>query len=280
MIRKLEGLVIRSYRMSESSKVVLVYSGQYGKLRLVAKGARRPKSRFGASLEPITQGRYVVYWKENRELQTLSEGDILQAYPEIKQSFLRTYHAGAVLELVDRMTADEDRNPMLYSSAIDTLSCMSAVAESSLELPVWYFQLRSASALGYRPHLTGCAGCGSPVSGDRISFCPSLGGVACEACRGPGVELSPATLEFLVRLQVSHPEQVVGLDARHADGAQVRNALRRFLDHHIDGHVRMRSWGFLDRLRVDSHVAPGGPAVSLAAEGSPAPYGETRTKRR
>ena len=90
MICHTDGLVLRGFRMSESSKVVVLFSRDYGKLRLVAKGARRPKSKFGASLEPMTWGRYVFYRQDNRELQILSEGDIAHAF-EAVQTTLRAH---------------------------------------------------------------------------------------------------------------------------------------------------------------------------------------------
>ena len=124
MIRRVEGLVIRGYRMSQSSKVVVLYTNEHGKLHLVAKGARRPKSKFGASLEPITWGSYVIYWRENRDLQTLSEGDILHPFWGMKQSYARTAYASAVCELLDHMTVDEDRNPLLCSVVLDSLRWM------------------------------------------------------------------------------------------------------------------------------------------------------------
>ena len=76
MIVRTDGLVLRTHKMTESSLVVVVYTRAWGKVKLVAKGARRPKSRFGAAFQPITLGSFVYYRKEGRDLQTASEGDI------------------------------------------------------------------------------------------------------------------------------------------------------------------------------------------------------------
>ena len=148
MISKTEGLVLRGYRMSESSKVVVIYTRTAGKVRVVARGARRPRSKFGASVEPITWGAYVFYSRENRELQTLSEGDILYPFEGIKRVYRRLVYASAVCDLLDRLTPEEDANSLLCSVTLETLRWMETVEEQAVELPLWYFQLKAAAGAG------------------------------------------------------------------------------------------------------------------------------------
>ena len=258
MICRAEGLVIRGYRMSESSKVVVLFTREYGKLRLVARGARRPKSKFGASVEPITWGNYVFYRRENRDLQTLSEGDIFYAFSGIKAAYRRTAYASAVCELLDHMTVDEDRNTMLFSVALDALKWMESIEEGAVELPLWYFQLKAAAASGYRPHLSGCVRCGERLSGPRIRFNPFLGGTLCERCGDSGMVLKGDTVRFLEQLQVGRPERIDLRTFDRIDRVEVDRALRHFLAHHVDGRRRVKSLDFLDRM--------------LVAEGTPVPY--------
>lgn len=281
MIHGIEGLVIRGYRMSESSKVVVLYTHENGKLRLVAKGARRPKSKFGASLEPITLGHYVYYSRENRDLQTLSEGDIRHPFFGIKRSYRRVVFASVVCELLDHMTADEDRNPLLYSAALDSLRWMEVIPEGSLELPLWYFQLKAAAALGYRPHLSGCVQCGIRITGCRVRFSPALGGTVCDRCANSGVALNYMTLQLLEQLQVGRPDRIDISRFTEVDRMEGRNALRSFLAHHIENSRRLRALEFLDRMLASENAVAVAGQASLAAECADVSYPtETVPQRR
>ncbi len=259
MICRTEGLVLRGYRMSESSKVAVIYTRESGKLRLVARGARRPRSKFGASLEPMTWGTYVFYRRENRDLQTLSEGDILYPFGGIKQAYRRMAHACVVCDLLNHMTVDEDRNPLLYSVTLDTLRWMETIEEWAIEIPLWYFQLKAASALGYRPHLSGCVRCGQRLSGVRVRFSPFEGGALCNGCdTSSGMAMDRFTVGFLEQLQTGRPDRIEIGGVSGCDRAEARSALRMFLSYHIESRHRVKSLDFLDRM--------------LAAEGTDVRY--------
>ncbi|MDP6777850.1 MAG: DNA repair protein RecO [Candidatus Latescibacteria bacterium] len=258
MICRAEGLVLRGYRMSGSSKVVVIYTRESGKLRLAARGARRPKSRFGASLEPITWGSYVYSRREGRDLQTLTEGDILYAFGGLKRDYRRMAHASAVCDLLDHMTAEEDRNGVLCSVALESLRWIESVADASVELPLWYFQLKAASALGYRPHLSGCVRCGSRLEDSGIRFSPVEGGTVCGHCGSSGSPLDRPTVTYLEQIQTGRPDRIDVEPFGRVDRGKVRGMLRTYLDYHVEARRRIRSLDFLDRM--------------LAADGSEATY--------
>ncbi len=248
MICRAEGLVLRGYRMSESSKVVVIYTRESGKLRLAARGARRPKSRFGASLEPITWGSYVYSRREGRDLQTLTEGDILYAFDGLKRDYRRMAHASAVCDLLDHMTADEDRNGILCSVALESLRWIESVGTGAIELPLWYFQLKAASALGYRPHLSGCVRCGTRLPESGIRFSAAEGGTVCAHCGSSGSPLDRPTVAYLEQIQTGRPDRIDTKAIERIDRAKVRGLLRTYLDYHVETHRRIRSLDFLDRM--------------------------------
>ena len=258
MICTAEALVLRGYRMTESSKVVILYSREKGKLRMAARGARRPKSKFGASLEPITLGHYVFSYRENRELQTLTEGDIRYSFEGIKGHYQRMVTASVVCELLDHMTEDEDRNPMLFGIAVDALRWLESVPEHALELPLWYFQLKGAAALGYRPHLSGCIRCGKRIAGERIRFNPYQGGTLCEVCESGGILVRRSSIACLEEIQVKNPDQISVSGYENANQNEINGLLRTFLEHHIESGRKVRSIAFMDQM--------------MAAEKAPIPY--------
>ena len=248
MICRAEGLVLRGYRMSESSKVVVIYTREIGKVRLAARGARRPKSRFGASLEPITWGSYVYSRREGRDLQTLTEGDILYAFDGLKRDYRRMAHASAVCDLLDHMTADEDRNGVLCSVALESLRWTESVGAEAIELPLWYFQLKAASALGYRPHLSGCVRCGTRLPDSGIRFSAVEGGTVCAQCGSNGSPLDKPTVAYLEHIQTGRPDRIDTDVFERIDREKVRGLLRTYLDYHLESRRRIRSLDFLDRM--------------------------------
>ena len=263
MICRAEGLVLRGYRMSESSKVVVLYTREYGKLRLAARGARRPKSKFGASLEPITLGRYVVYRREDRDLQTLSEGDIVHAFDGVKRDYRRTVCGSAICDLVDHVTVEEDPNPSLYVAGLEALRWLESVDPSGIELPLWTFQLEAAAALGYRPQLGRCLRCGDRAPGQRVWFSASEGGLLCRRCGRGGMALNATDASLLEELQAGRAGKMDPGRLSGVNRATVRSALRSYLAYHTETRRTVKALDFMDRM--------------LAAEGAPPPYRAERT---
>ena len=261
MIVRVDGLVLRTYRMTESSLAVVLFSREQGKLRLAAKGARRPKSRFGASLQPITFGHYLYYRKPARDLQTLSEGDTVEPFSSIKSDYARLTFASTICDLLDHMTLEEDRNGMLLQTALDALSWIDRIESDQLELPLWYFQLKSAGCLGYRPHLSGCVMTGEPLVEGRVWFSPEAGGIVGRRVEGPGQWIDQTTRRFLESLQVATPDRFVMNAFDTVDREETRRVLRTFQMAHFENDRPPRSFAALDRL------LSGG--ISMAADATP-----------
>ena len=255
MICQTDGLVLRGFRMSESSKVAVIFSREYGKVRLAARGARRPKSKFGASLESMTWGRYVFYRRENRALQTLSEGDIVHAFEPVKQHYGRVAAGSAICEFLDHITEDEDRNPLLFSIALEAMQWVGSVPETALDVPVWYFQIRAAGAVGYRPHVSGCVQCGVRLSGPRLGFSPGMGGTLCGNHANMGMRVRVETANLMAHLQVRRPDRIDLALLRGVDRAEITRLLRAFFDQHIATRYRPRALDFFNRLRAAEQPA-------------------------
>ena len=248
-IVKTRAIVLRSMRMGETSSLVTLYAQECGKLKAMARGARKPKSRFGAALGLMTEVQAVCYIKETRDLQTLSECTLLKPAPDLSQSLERLSFGSAACELVDRLTIEGEGNPRLYLCLSGVLHGLAEVEPAKVESLFWYFQLRAAAALGYRPELRQCITCQRELVGPSSWFSAALGGGLCATCGpGNGARLAQHSLRFLAALQGLRTYSKDALPQAPSQRGEIRMALRGFLEYHGGEHSRLKSLDFLDGL--------------------------------
>ncbi|MFH1571919.1 MAG: DNA repair protein RecO [Gemmatimonadota bacterium] len=258
IIAKTLGVVLRARRMGETSKLVTLYTADFGKLKVTAKGARRPKSPFGGALEPLVEAQVVCYLRDDRELHTLSDADVVRSFPALLADLERLSYASAACEMVERLTIEHEPNARLYRCLTGVLEGMEEVAGGQVEALFWYFQLRAAEALGYRPELGQCLGCGASLAEvPWVRFDPAMGGGRCPACSRPGSgedggagarRLPGDSAAFLARLQAVRAYGRDALPAPPARRGEIRGLLRAFLEYHAGQGGRLRALDFLESV--------------------------------
>jgi DNA repair protein RecO (recombination protein O) len=198
---KTKAIVLRSLDLSETDKLVTFLSESYGKIKCVAKAARRIKSRFGASLEPLSCIHLIYFAKENQELYRLNSCDIIQSFQEVRENHDKFYTAVYFNELIDVLVREGGRGEDLFQLLYGAL--LRVQAQDDLETVLRLFELRLVSILGYTPGFGHCMLCRSVPQGDWVAFSYTRGGVLCEACkdRGPTeARFSAGTLSYLKKL--------------------------------------------------------------------------------
>ena len=120
-IVKTEGLIIRVMDYLESSKIVTCFTPDHGKISLIAKGARRPKSKIGGSLDLLQHVAIVYYQKDTRELQTLSQVDVISSFQSFQSNLKLLSYSLAVLELINKLELNKAPNPKLFHYSLETL---------------------------------------------------------------------------------------------------------------------------------------------------------------
>ena len=196
MITKTDAVVLKSMNYRDSSKIVTFYTRRFGKIKCLAKGARELKSKFGAGLQPITEVSLVLYKKEHRELQLVTQCDAIKTYKHVHSELERMAVALAVLELVNQLVHDEEENGALYDLLIETLDEIECAKKNVLNL--WLaFEIRCASIFGFSPDLESCSGCGrslDDVGTDGLAvFQLSKGSVICANCGRQATVVNPNT---------------------------------------------------------------------------------------
>jgi DNA repair protein RecO (recombination protein O) len=237
-----EALVLRSYRLGETSLIVSLFTSEFGLLRCVAKGARGPKSRFGASLEPGVRVNAVVYRKLTRDLQLLSKTDIVEALTLLWDDPDRFAAATQVLEFLERAAYGESGDPELLDLAWQTLRAMSTAPPNCLELIVRGFEIQACERLGYAPELTVCLECRKPL-GQGGLFHPVRGGLLCESCGGGqgSFRLSERARKTMVAMSTQPIAALQGWAAERYPGVEVAKAVERFLMAHLERFEGLRA---------------------------------------
>jgi DNA repair protein RecO (recombination protein O) len=246
-----EALVIRSYRLGETSLIVSLFTADFGLLRCVAKGARGPKSRFGGALEPGVRIKAVVYRKAHRDLHLLSKADVVAYWSPLWEDPARFAGAGAELEFLERAAYGETEDPGLLDLAAETLAAMSAAPPAALEALLRAFEVQACRRLGYAPELAVCLECRRPLSGGGL-FHPVRGGLLCGAPCGDDAgsfRLSERARRTLVALAERPVASVADWIMERYPGPEVARAIERFLTAHLERFEGLRA------LRVGEQLA-------------------------
>jgi DNA repair protein RecO (recombination protein O) len=190
-----EGVVLRTQKLGEADRIVTVLTRRHGKVRAVAKGVRRTKSKFGARLEPFSHVDLQFY--TGRNLDIVSQAESIRSYGAGIAADYPAYTAGtAVLETADRLTAEEKEPSLrLFLLVIGALRALDERAHPS-GLVLDAFLLRAMSVAGWEPALSECARCGE--DGPHRHFSVPAGGTVCPTCRPTGSAMpNPVTIQLL-----------------------------------------------------------------------------------
>jgi DNA repair protein RecO (recombination protein O) len=190
-------------KMSNSSKLVSLITERHGLVKAVAKGARRPTSRFGAALEPITYIQCMYYYRDNRELQTLTSTDIIEPFMRLKADLTMLSVASAIVEIAQAHTAAEDPGAGTFALVVESLNDLDTAHPEDAEKHLWRFVLRLLGAAGYRPSLDRCLCCGKQPRETSVFFSFADGGFICscsETADKFGFRVSPGSLMVMKNL--------------------------------------------------------------------------------
>lgn len=241
---KEQGVVLRSHKLGEADKIITILTQGSGKVRAVAKGIRKTKSRFGGRLEPFGHVSLMVY-RGRGALDTITQVEIISPHRSVREN-LALFAAGeTMLEAVDKVAEEHERNVKLFLLLMGGLRALdadpapaepAAVAES--------FLLKLLSVSGFHPSLTACAACGNP--GPTL-FSNAQGGAVCANCAEQGaVPVSPSSIEYLAVLARADLAAAsdVAKSVEQRFRTQARGLLTSFTEYYLER--RMRSLPMLE----------------------------------
>jgi DNA repair protein RecO (recombination protein O) len=226
-IRSDQGIVLRSFPFGEADRVVVILSPNHGKLRTVAKGIRKTKSRFGGRLEPFTHVDLVLY--EGRNLDTITQVSVIEAFPHLRDDLDRVMAAGTMVEAVDAVASEGEPSLRMFLLLQRGMRALDH-GQSSRDL-VTSFLLKLAEVIGLAPALDACASCGRQAESLRFSF--AAGGAVCDNCRTDGaVRLRAGLTDYLASLAGADFSELPEPDDRLSGEAM--GIARRFVEYHLE----------------------------------------------
>ena len=185
ILYKTEAIVLRDYDLGDQDKIVVFYSPKHGKLRVVAKGARRIKSRFAPLIQLFSYDILLIHKNGKKSLDILNEGEIKYYFPQIKRDLLRFAYGCYLVESVDKFVGEGEPHPFLFQLLLKALFLLEKGPKHTLNLLMHSFELKLLSTLGYEPYLERCVNCGKALKLiESFYFSLKLGGFLCGSCQG------------------------------------------------------------------------------------------------
>jgi len=175
-----EAIVLNGMRLGEADKLVTLLTAKRGKVKAVAKGARRPKSRYGASLEPFTYCNVILFDKKPTVLMRMSQADILKPFIKIRGDLDRIQAASRMAQMVSALLPEGEANPKIFSLLRTGLG--EVEKSDHLEWLVRVFEIRCLKHAGYQARLDRCLTCHREIDSKPVYFSPKNGGTLCGSC--------------------------------------------------------------------------------------------------
>jgi DNA repair protein RecO (recombination protein O) len=248
-LEKTEGIVVRKIRWHETSNIVTSYTRDFGKIKLLAKGVFRPKSKLAGSLELFSLVAFVFYKKEKTELYTLGSADLLKSFPRISEDIKRYAICSAGMELLDRLITGEESNPQIFNLSLKFLGAVEFVSEKDLEQLLWAYALKLSIYLGYGPKIDKCVVCGKKFTSIFFLFSLERGGIVCNKCTQKDalyMRLSKESLSWLKKIQNHDFPKEFKISSKSLK--EIRSFILDFISYHTERGGELKSLEFLKKI--------------------------------
>jgi DNA repair protein RecO (recombination protein O) len=243
MLKKVEGVVIRSTDYGEGNKIINLYTRELGKIPVMVRGARKSKSRFAVSSQLFTYGEYMIFGSGN--MPSLNQVEVLNAYSAIQKDLFRMSHASYIIEMLYKLTEDRDRNPFVFELLKQTLDHLSDGKD--VDIVTRIFEIKMLALAGVRPELNHCVSCQG--NDEPYRFSVREGGLLCVRCYqhdSRSLAIHPSTAKLLRLFQYFDLKRLGNIEVKDTTRQQLNQVIKLFMDEHVGLQLKTRQ--FIEQL--------------------------------
>lgn len=248
---RLEAVVLRHSDWGEADRLLWLFTLELGKIRALAKGVRKIRSRKAGHLEPFTRASLLL--AKGRDILLVTQAETLDAFLGLREDLAGITYASYIAELLDRFTYEEGENQALYRLLVESLQRLSV--EVDRDLVARYYELRLLDLVGFRPELFRCLGCGEQIRAQNQYFSAQQGGILCPQC-GAGVNgVLPISMDALRYMRHFQRSNFAGANKARLTPEihrELENVLQYYLTYLLER--RLNTPAFLRRLRSQERL--------------------------
>jgi DNA repair protein RecO (recombination protein O) len=234
----LRALVLRKTKLGETDTILTLLADDGRQVRAVAKGLRRPGSKYGARLEPYAIVDLLIH--TGRNLDVISEARTVESNALLREDLDLSAAASVVADLLDKISVEGQAEPVLYPLAVTTLETFQTAEKGAVSAVVTAFLIKALAMHGYRPELEECAACGGRLE-DSSSLSLEHGGVICGACRAAdasSLRCPPQARAWLRKLLHSTLAEIASSQMPQAAVYDCFILVRAFVEYHVPARLK------------------------------------------
>jgi DNA repair protein RecO (recombination protein O) len=243
MLQKCEGIVIRTHDYSESNKIVNIYTREFGKLGVMARGAKKPSSRLSAVSQIFTYGYFV--FQTGSGLGTLQQGEMISSLRGIREDIFKTAYASYVVDLLDKSVDEKQSNPYLFELLFQTLKYINENVD--VEIITNIFEMKMLNVLGLYPIMNHCAICGN--NDGKFAFSIRENGLICHRCfqKDPYLlPISQAAIRLLRLFYFFDIQRLGTISVKPETKKELHRAISMYYEEYSGLHLKSKR--FLDQI--------------------------------
>lgn len=243
MLQKCEGIVIRTTDYGETNKIVTIYTREFGKLGVMARGAKKPKSRLSAVSQIFTYGYFLI--QTSSGLGTMQQGEMISSMRTIREDIFKTGYAAYIVDLLDKGVEEKSKNPFLFELLIQTLNYINS--DHDIDIITNIFEMKMLNVLGLYPVMNQCAVCGNKDGRFGVSIREN--GLICHRCfeKDPyHLPASQAAIKLLRLFYYFDLSRLGSISVKEETKKELRSIISMYYDEYSG--LQLKSKKFLDQI--------------------------------
>lgn len=247
MLQRVEGIVLRANAYGESNVIITLLTRELGKIGVVARGAKKTNSRLASVTQLFTYGSFLI--QKGSGLGTLSQGELIDSFRELRSDLVATAYASIVVELTDKAVEEKKNNPYLFELVLQLLQHMNEGADA--EVLTYLFMTKMIPVLGYHPFFDQCVKCRCSANENIfVAFSVREGGFLCQRCKQTDPYAFSVTEKSVKLMRLFYHFDVNRLGKIEVSEATKKN-LQQILFSYYDEYsgIYLKSRKFLEQLK-------------------------------